>query len=81
MDGALIASIVGSSITVAGAIGGSFWAISRNLGKQGREIGEVKTEIMGFKETVTATFEGLDKRVTRLEDVENDRRARRKKRD
>lgn len=81
MDGALIASIIGSGVTVAGSISGGFFLLSNKLGKHSKEIGKLQGEISGFKETVSATFNGLDTRVTRLEDIENGRRSKRRKKE
>ena len=75
MDGAVVASIVGSGVVVASSIGGGFWALSSKLGKHGKEIGKLQGEVNGFKDTVSATCKGLDKRITRLEDIENGRRG------
>ncbi len=79
MDGAIVASIIGSGLTVAGAIGGGFWVLSFKLGKHGKEIGKLQGEVLGFKETVTAICDGLDGRIVRLEDVKNGRKAKRGK--
>ncbi len=41
MDGALVASIIGSGVVVASSIGGGFWALSNKLGKHSKEIGKL----------------------------------------
>lgn len=79
IDGAVIASVIGSGVAIAGSIGGGFLLLSNRLSKHGKEIGKLQGEVIGFKETVTATCKGLDGRLSRLEDIENGRRAKRRK--
>lgn len=78
MDGALIATIVPSSLAVATAIGGGFWKLWVKIGEQNTAIGEQNKAIgrlEGKMDGVDTTMhsyekqmEGFDTRVARLEE-------------
>ena len=70
MDGALIATIVSSSVIVTGAIGGGFWKVWGKLGDQNKAIGRLEGKMDGLgtrMHSYEKQMEGFDSRVSRLD--------------
>ena len=63
MDGALIATVVSSSVIVGGAIGGGFWKVWVKLGDQNKAIGRLEGKMDGYEKQL----EGFDGRISRLD--------------
>lgn len=70
MDGALITTIVSSSVVVGGAIAGGFWRVIVKIGDQNKSIGRLEGKMDGFNTRMYSyekQLEGFDKRVDRLD--------------
>ena len=63
MDGALIATIITSSVVVAGAIGGGFWKLGRSIGRLEGKVEGLDTRMHSYEKQL----EGFDSRVDRLD--------------
>lgn len=67
MDGALIATVVSSSVIVAGAIGGGFWKLWT---EQSKAIGRLEGKMDGLNarmQSYEKQLEGFDTRIDRLD--------------
>lgn len=70
MDGALIATVISSSVIVGGAIGGGFWRVMVRIGKQDKSIGKLDGKIEGLNTTMQnfqGQLNGIDGRIDRLD--------------
>lgn len=70
MDGALIATIVSSSVVVGGAITGGFWKVIIKIGDQNKSIGRLEGKVDGLHtrmQSYEKQLEGFDARVSRLD--------------
>ena len=70
MDGGLIATVVSSSVIVAGAIGTGFWRLWVKVGDQNKAIGRLEGKMDGVgvrMHSYEKQIEGFDKRITRLD--------------
>jgi len=63
MDGALIATIITSSIAVGGAIGGGFWKLGRAIGRLEGKVGGLDARMHSYEKQL----EGFDRRIDRLD--------------
>lgn len=70
MDGALIATVVSSSVVVGGAIISGFWRISTRIGNQDKSIGILGGKVDGLRtstDIVQKQILGIDQRIDRLD--------------
>lgn len=70
MDGALIATIITSSVAVGGAIGTGFWRLTLKIGDQNKSIGRLEGKVGGLDTRMLSyekQIEGFDGRVGRLD--------------
>jgi len=70
MDGALVATIITSSVAVGGAIGGGFWRLWVKIGDQNKSIGRLEGKMDGLNTRMHSyekQLEGFDQRIDRLD--------------
>lgn len=70
MDGALIATIITSSVAVGSVLGTGFWKLWGRIGDQNRAIGRLEGKMDGLNTRMHSyekQLEGFDKRVSGLD--------------